>query len=41
MVKVVPVPGCDWIVMVPSAWATIPYTVESPRPVPAPSDLVV
>jgi hypothetical protein len=41
MVKVVPVPGSDWMPMVPSAWVTIPYAVARPSPVPPSWPLVV
>src|SRR3990172_614272 len=39
--KVVPVPGSLSSVIQPSCCLTIPYTVESPSPVPRPSPLVV
>lgn len=34
-------PGSLYTVIHPRCWATIPYAVLSPRPVPAPSGLVV
>jgi len=40
-VNVVPTPGLDSSAMPPPACSTIPYTVDSPRPVPRPSGFVV
>ncbi len=39
--KVVPLPGSLYTQMQPALCLTIPYTVESPRPVPLPTSLVV
>ena len=39
--KVVPLPGSLYTQMLPPCCFTIPYTVESPRPVPFPFSFVV
>ena len=41
MRNTLPCPGSLATVMVPPVWFTMPYTVESPRPVPLPGSLVV
>ena len=39
--NIVPRPGALSTSIVPPLWPTIPYTVESPRPVPSPIGFVV